>query len=189
MKTCTKCKIEKQAAEFYKDKSRLDGLQSKCKPCMKSLNSSYYAKNYDSIADYQAKYRAENKIILNAHNARYHAQNKQAICANKAKYRSHNKELCLAHKRNRRARISGSEGRHTAADIARIFEHQRGLCANCHAKLFKSGRNKFHTDHIIPIAIGGSNWPSNLQCLCPKCNLSKGAKDPIAWAQQNGRLI
>jgi hypothetical protein len=34
MKTCTKCGIEKPVAEFSKDTSAKDGLQSECKNCV-----------------------------------------------------------------------------------------------------------------------------------------------------------
>ena len=35
VKVCTKCKIEKELSEFYKDKSTKDGLTCKCKSCGK----------------------------------------------------------------------------------------------------------------------------------------------------------
>jgi 5-methylcytosine-specific restriction endonuclease McrA len=34
-----------------------------------------------------------------------------------------------------------------------------------------------HIDHIVPLAKGGKNELDNLQLLCGKCNLKKGAKD------------
>lgn len=40
-----------------------------------------------------------------------------------------------------------------------------------------------------PLARGGSNWISNIQLLCPRCNTSKKALDPIVWAQREGRLL
>lgn len=33
-----------------------------------------------------------------------------------------------------------------------------------------------HVDHIVPVARGGANDPSNYQALCARCNKSKGAK-------------
>lgn len=35
MKQCTKCKIEKEDSEFYRDKYKKDGLTSQCKACQK----------------------------------------------------------------------------------------------------------------------------------------------------------
>lgn len=79
-----------------------------------------------------------------------------------------------------------AEGSYTKEDIRELMRLQKGRCVNCMKKI--RGK-KYHADHIIPIARGGSNWKYNIQILCPKCNLTKSAKDPIEWAQQNGRLL
>jgi 5-methylcytosine-specific restriction enzyme A len=36
-----------------------------------------------------------------------------------------------------------------------------------------------HVDHIRPVLFGGTDDPSNLQALCAKHNLAKGAKPPV----------
>lgn len=72
--------------------------------------------------------------------------------------------------------------------VERIFfliVYQKGRCANCGIYL----RGYFHLDHIIPLAKGGTNNRRNLQLLCQQCNLSKGAKHPVEFAIENGRLI
>ena len=196
MKTCGKCKAEKPKTEFSKHCRNPDGLQRYCKDCRR-LHRAATAKQ---ISDYQKAYRAAYPGKRNEQQKRYAANNPEKIAAYKAlfsekiaksarAYRKSNPDKVAAHKRNRRAINKNAEGKHTAADVRRIFEHQRGICANCKIKLIKSGKNKYHIDHIVALARGGSNWPSNLQCLCPPCNVKKSAKDPIDWARENGRLI
>lgn len=130
--------------------------------------------NPEKHAEYQSAWKSENK---------------ERIASSNRKWQKENPEKISGHRRNRRAKRLMAEGCHTPEDIDAILFSQRGLCANCQSKLFKSGRQKFHVDHVMPLALGGSNWPENLQCLCPTCNLSKGAKHPDDWAAANGRLL
>lgn len=37
-------------------------------------------------------------------------------------------------------------------------------------------RRELQLDHIVPLHIGGTNHPDNLQTLCFGCNASKGAR-------------
>jgi 5-methylcytosine-specific restriction endonuclease McrA len=86
----------------------------------------------------------------------------------------------------RRAREASAPGFHTAADLRRIYERQKGKCPLCRNSFAKVGSE---LDHIIPLARGGSNDPSNLQYLCTPCNRAKHAKDPIEFAQERGLLL
>jgi hypothetical protein len=86
----------------------------------------------------------------------------------------------------RRAKVRGAIGSHTKAEIDDLFKRQRGCCASCRGK-FKNGF--FHRDHIMPLALGGTNDILNIQLLCAPCNLKKNARDPFEWAQENGRLL
>lgn len=93
----------------------------------------------------------------------------------------------LAKCARRRARKSAAEGRWSKEDIIKIIAMQKGICATpfCRASI----KVKYHVDHIMPLALGGTNWPRNIQILCPKCNLRKKHKHPIDWAQENGALL
>ncbi|TIX28837.1 MAG: HNH endonuclease [Mesorhizobium sp.] len=86
----------------------------------------------------------------------------------------------------RRERMEQVEGTHTAEDLRKILNMQNGKCGYC-KKRVRNG--DWHADHIKPIARGGSNWPSNIQVLCPNCNARKHARDPIDFAQSIGLLI
>ena len=181
MKVCSKCKIEKPGSEFSKCAAKKDGLHPHCKPCVVN----YRVENRDLLREKRAEHYAANKDYY----AAYRSARLERYASFSAVYRAANQEKIVTKNRNRRAMKSKAEGRHAAADIRAIFSAQSGLCANCQTKLFKSGKQKYHVDHIMPLALGGSNWPTNLQCLCPSCNLSKGAKHPDDWAKQQGRLL
>lgn len=215
MKICSKCKAEKPIAEFYKHAYTSDGRRPNCKVCSAAYylenraaliaqKAVYRSANPEKIKATSAEYRASSREKINANeaaryvnnrdtirakSAAYYAANREAINAKQAAYRAANPGKLAEKNRNRRARKISAEGSHSASDIIEIFTAQRGFCANCKAKLFKSGVKKFHVDHIMPLALGGSNWPSNLQCLCPPCNLSKSAKHPDVWAKQQGKLL
>ncbi len=82
----------------------------------------------------------------------------------------------------RRARERNVAGIHTAEDIQSQFDAQQGLCWWCSQKL----EAEFHVDHVIPIARGGTNWPSNIVCACSFCNRSKGEKLAyVEWQPPN----
>ena len=85
----------------------------------------------------------------------------------------------------RRARLAEVGGSFTTAQIDSLYTKQRGRCANCSTPL----HGVFHRDHRVALANGGTNDITNIELLCGPCNLRKNAKDEIAWAQQNGRLI
>lgn len=82
---------------------------------------------------------------------------------------------------NTRARRRLAEGRFRSSDIIKLMDEQKGVCIYCP----KNIKLKYEIDHIMPLALGGSNWPINLQLLCPTCNRRKGAKDPVQFAEIN----
>lgn len=88
-------------------------------------------------------------------------------------------------RRNREAKIKINGGRHTASDILNLLSAQKYKCAVCKKSISKD----YHVDHVMPLALGGSNAKDNLQLLCPLCNKSKHAKHPVDFMQELGFLI
>lgn len=114
----------------------------------------------------------------------YHA-NKEKFSIKHKKWAEKNSEKIAAHARNRRTRKMQADGSHTDAEILSLYGKQKGKCVYCKAPLKK----EYQADHIIALINGGSNWISNIQLLCPACNRSKGAKDPIEWAQEKHGVL
>ena len=56
-----------------------------------------------------------------------------------------------------------------------VLKRDNFTCQKCGATV-KDGA-KLHVDHIIPVFKGGKTTISNLQTLCDRCNIGKGAKE------------
>ena len=91
----------------------------------------------------------------------------------------------IANTQRGRARRAAAAGCYTVADVEKLRSYQNDKCVYCSKTLNGEG----HLDHIVALINGGSNWPSNLQLTCNTCNLKKGRKDAIAFAQENGLLL
>lgn len=203
-KFCKKCQAETERNKY-----------GKCFPCRREIALKWRNANIEAARAVTAKWTEENRDRARAAVARwaeankdrkkatdsaryktkkgeisvkrsvYRAANKGKILEQNAAYRKANPDKARTNWVNRRARKRQATGSHTAADIAQLFRLQIGKCACCKTSI----EEKYHVDHIIPLAAGGSNDRMNLQLLCPPCNLSKGAKHPIEFMRQRGYLL
>ena len=190
-KVCTACGCELPATTefFYAHSGGRPGFRARCIACFN-----------EDVNGRQAKRRVLNPEAERASDREWYALNRERILAAKAAYRDeHRQQSCdassrwrerhpedasryytehreqsLARVRNRRARLGGSGGIHTAADVRAQYDRQHGRCYWCGVKV----GTRYHVDHVWPVAKGGSNGPENLVIACPDCNRSKGAKPP-----------
>lgn len=130
-----------------------------------------------------AAWREKNRDRKLALDAIWRAENATALQASRAEWKRQNPDKLRAYKHKRRKACGG--GSLSGDIVSRLMMLQRLKCVNCAASL-KTGS---HIDHVIPLALGGLNVDSNVQLLCPPCNSRKGAKDPVGFAQEQGRLL
>lgn len=137
-----------------------------------------WRRRYEANAE---KFRAISRAFREKHPEKARAWAQAASSAWKAA----NRDAVAAFQRNRRAMKRASAGTHTTAEIRALALKQKHRCAACNTNI----RRGFHADHIIPLSKGGGNSIRNIQLLCAPCNLKKGAKHPVEFAQANGRLL
>lgn len=134
----------------------------------------------------RTEYINRTKAVRTAKGRAWYAQNKEERKATVRLWQAANPESLRSIKHRYRAKV-GAGGSHSAEDIKLLMKRQKSKCAHdwCRTSL----KSKYHVDHIVPIALGGSNVKTNIQLLCPSCNSRKWAKHPVDFAQQNGRLL
>lgn len=121
MKQCSKCKIEKEKTEFYKEKRSKQGVQSMCKECFKKWQQSDIGKKTARKAHLSQQY----KITLQEYDEMLEEQNYCcAICGTDV------------------ASCDKGSGNHLAVDHCHITNKVRGLlCASCNILLGKAKDN------------------------------------------------
>lgn len=153
-----------------------------------SVRIKYYewAKDNADLKKKRAEYRAaKREHYLNLSKANYY-KNKEKYAFLHKLWVSNNKEKRLRSAHKRRALKAAAAGFFTSNDILNIKILQKEKCACCARSLRDTG---YHVDHIYPISLGGSNWPSNIQLLCPHCNTSKRDKIPELFYAERGFLL
>lgn len=145
----------------------------------------YYERNKAAVLARNKAWLKANPKWAEEWNRISNGRRRSKVSAWHAAFRKENPDVMRDRESTQRARKRGAGGRHTAAEIKKLFSLQGGKCAACRCDL--SGG--YHRDHIIPLADGGDNAIRNIQLLCPKCNMQKHDKHPIEFMQSLGFLL
>jgi hypothetical protein len=191
MKTCTKCKVEKELIYFYKVSKNIDGFHRQCKVCVKEWVKNYREINKEKIKERSKKWYNNNKDYVYVYQRIYIENNKEKINNNLRKKRSEDNFLKFKH--NVRSNICSCFRRGTIKHKKNTKTEKILCCTIEEFKIyiqsqFTKGMNwnnygKWHLDHIIPIATAKTeedvirlNHYTNFQPLWAEDNLSKSDK-------------
>jgi hypothetical protein len=152
---------------------------------LKAKKAEYYLTNAEKIKAISALRYASNPKQCNAANAAWRKANPERKKAIDAAWHKANPEAHRINGQNRRARKRANGGTLSKNLSTKLFKLQRGKCPCCKKHLSKN----YHLDHIVPLALGGSNTDDNIQLLRATCNQQKHAKHPIDFMQQKGFLL
>ena len=166
-RTCPACRETKPLSAFCSPGA------AKCQRC--------YTREYEKRRVRPAGYAAEAR----ARTAAWIAANKERHKAAMAKFYAENPTAKRVIGQNRRARMVQAGGKLSKGIFEKLLKLQRGKCACCGLPLGEDP----HIDHIMPIALGGTNTDDNVQLLRKACNVAKHAKHPVDFMQEKGFLL
>lgn len=173
-RTCSACGAHKPFSDFFKRGEGENKYQSRCKVCVSArIDRAAYAERALKWHRDNIERSKKNKKLWRESNPDHARMLYQADPTGR-----------LASNAEYRARKRGAIGRYSGGDVKDLLKLQRNQCAVCRGKL-----KKYHVDHIVALINGGSNDRSNLQILCPTCNIRKHARDPVEFMQEQGYLL
>lgn len=148
LKTCTKCKIDKEHTEFHKDRTKLLGITSYCKECAKAASNLHYRANSEGrprrITSYSHEHltNEERKLLSSLKN----------LCT-KARGRKHEYDLNYEY-------------------LKGIYDGQKGRCAYSGLPLSLEA-NRFDTISLDRINSQIGYLKGNVQLVCSMVNHMK----------------
>lgn len=142
--------------------------------------------NPGRYAEYQRQYHESNREHTRARTAQWRKDNPERSQEMSRRWRQENPDLNVLKAQRYRVRKLQAGADLPSGIIKSLLTLQRCKCAVCKSSLKKSGH---HLDHIMPLFLGGAHSAENVQLLCPTCNLSKSAKNPIDFMQSRGFLL
>lgn len=172
-------------AAAYRDRQR--AANARYEEANKERRKIERAENQKKNKAKRAIRRAERKDILRDRARVWRAENPEKSRLSVGSWQAKNPEVARLCVQRRRARIAGAGGGGLSRGITKkLLTAQKGRCAVCRGELSKSG---YHLDHVVPLVVGGLHADKNMQLLCPSCNHSKSARDPVEFMQSRGFLL
>lgn len=175
MKQCSKCHLQKDFNQFYKDKSKRDGLRPDCKECKNKYIKQYKVSYPEKIKETRKTHYDKNAEQIKKYVSEWQKENKEKVNTNSSKYRKTEKgRLTTKRKNHRRRALEKTTVGFLPKDYWTILINIYGQkCINRHCIKIIDDLNPLSLDHIIPLSRGGLHDLFNIQILCRSCNSTK----------------
>jgi hypothetical protein len=139
VKKCPRCQVVKPASEFTPDKTKADGLLSRCRDCDNAKSREYYARTKGATS--RARYQNNRTTRLAQHRARRLANPEKARQQARDQYYRLDPVT-----RREKGRASYMKRHGGSEEWARMFAAQGGCCYLCLKPLPVDGTD-VHVDH------------------------------------------
>jgi hypothetical protein len=134
MKKCYRCGEEKEITEFYKDKSRKDGLCNRCKDCSRELDKSDTKKESDK------RWKMNNKEKVSQIRKRHYNKHRDTILEKSSEYKKNNRHIVRVHKKNNIETLR-----------KKCLEYKGCTCVDCGKVLsYPKDKGKYDFHHTDP---------------------------------------
>lgn len=185
-KCCAACNVQKRDEMFNRSARSTDGLQAYCRECQRAKKAEWDDANREHVNRAAREWKAANPERHREYMRQWHADNpekdhlwreansgivKAANRRSKRRHRAHHTE----YQRLRRSRK-------VMAPPALISQGRKIATEDSTSRCYWCGdASPSHRDHIHPLSRGGAHCDENLVWACAPCNMSKGARSPLAW--------
>ncbi len=188
LKQCQRC----GGGDFY--------ANGRCRACRRKDAARYRESSKESTQERLARYRMNNAEHIRDYKSAYHQRHRSEINAKKiirralipdvireknAEWKKANPDKCRIHNINYVAKKKANGGKLSHGIAKKLHALQQGKCAICQEDLGPD----IQLDHIMPIALGGSNSDENIQLTHKRCNQQKNMKHPVDFMQERGFLL
>ena len=187
-RACKRCqKSFPSTTEFFTPSNGGRNLDIYCRECRKEYARAWYSKNKEKEVARSSDWNKKNpeKVALNMRKCRQRRPDHYKEYMRE--YRRKNVETFRINDKKkhakRRCAISNTKHKLTKAQYIAAKKAANGFCYYCKIKATLT------LDHITPLSKGGAHSRDNIVFACSSCNSSKGARDPIAFAQSKGLLL
>lgn len=188
MKTCSKCKVDKELSDFHKRHRSSDGLMAQCKECVNSRIRDAYKRDPKAKIAKTRQYHLDNPEWSKNTLREWHAKNRDVRnarvkerLANDPEFLAYRRALVARKERERRAQKAGTEyTKISKEEYDTILKQYDNCCWICEDQL-----ETVYWDHHQPLAKGGAHVVSNLRPSCNPCNTRKNATWPFTTEMKN----